>query len=81
MGGGEICPRFFGAPGRAHSLGAESRLLTRQWAWPLVEPRKFAHARSLPRVLVRPHGVDLAAGYTSALLVGFMNCPNAYYPI
>jgi Group II intron, maturase-specific domain len=46
-----------------------------QWAWSLVERRQFAPARSLPHVLVRPHGVDLAAGYTAALLVGFMNRP------
>ena len=33
----------------------------------------FAHERSLPEVLVRSHGAGLAAGYTAALLVCFMN--------
>jgi hypothetical protein len=37
----------------------------------LVERRQFAHERSLPHVLVRAHGVDLAAGHSAALLVGF----------
>ena len=38
-----------------------------------MERRQFAHARRLPHVLVRAPGVALAALYTAALLVGFMN--------
>ncbi|HVP55612.1 MAG TPA: hypothetical protein VMU45_11510 [Candidatus Eisenbacteria bacterium] len=42
--------------------------LDEQRAWPVVDRRRVPY-----EVWVRPHGVGFAAGYSAALLVGFMN--------
>ena len=44
-----------------------------QWAWPMVERRRFAHERRLSEILVRPYGVGFVAGNSATPYICFMN--------